>query len=585
VRYLSLATDFDGTLAHDAVVDSDVWEAVDRLKSSGRKVLLVTGRQVNDLKRVCPDLSRFDHVVAENGGVLYHPSNDTRKLLAPAPPKELVKLLRDRGVKTIEEGETLVATFKPFETVALQVIRDLGLETKLVFNKDAVMMLNPQVSKATGLTAALNEMGLSAHNVVGVGDAENDHAFLDLCECSVAVDNALPMLKQHANLIMKGRQGRGVIELIDMMLKDDLRSQEAKLNRHHLPLGRPVGNAAGEVMFSPYGTVALVAGSSGGGKTTATLRLVERLVERGYQFVAFDPEGDYDTFEEAVILGGPHHRPEVDEVLQLLRDPKQNVIVNMLHVPLNDRPKFCASLLVHLQELRSRTGRPHWLIFDEAHHLFPVDWQPADVFLPEQLESALLITVEPRTLAPSILKHVNLAVTVGQEPDKTMLELSEVVGKTPKGKLPSRLEKRQAIVWRVGDEADRPVVVQMERGHTEHRRHVRKYAEGQMEPERSFYFRGPEGKLNLRAHNLMLFSEIAGGVDEGTWLHHLRQNDYSHWFENRIGDDEMAAEARAIEDDKQLTAEESCKQIRELVERRYTLPENPALPKATTVGG
>ena len=49
----------------------------------------------------------------------------------------------------------------------------------MIFNKGAVMILPSGVNKATGLAAALEELGLSPHNVVGVGDAENDHAFLE----------------------------------------------------------------------------------------------------------------------------------------------------------------------------------------------------------------------------------------------------------------------------------------------------------------------------------------------------------------------------------------------------------------------
>src|SRR5205085_729125 len=81
----------------------------------------------------------------------------------------------------------------------------------------------------------------------------------------------------------------------------------------------------------------------------------------------------------------------------------------------------------------------------------------------------------------------------------------------------------------------------------ERRRHTRKYAEGELPPDRSFYFRGPHGKLNLRAQNLMLFLQLAEGVDEETWLHHLKQGDYSKWFRERIKDTKMAADAEAIE--------------------------------------
>jgi len=96
-------------------------------------------------------------------------------------------------------------------------------------------------------------------------------------------------------------------------------------------------------------------------------------------------------------------------------------------------------------------------------------------------------------------------------------------------------------------------------------------------PDRSFYFRGPEGKLNLRAQNLQLFVQLAEGVDDETWMHHLRHGDYSRWFRKCIKDDQLAAEARQVERTSTISAEESRRLIRELIDRYY-MPAPPALP-------
>lgn len=222
MRFMALATDYDGTLASAGKVAEPSWEAVRRLRASGRKLILVTGRELDDLRTNCPDLEAFDRVVAENGGVLYRPAQREQELLATPPPKEFVQALRARGVAPLSVGQTLVATFRPYEIVVLQTIRDLAMELQVIFNKDAVMVLPPGVNKASGLKAALDELHLSPHHVVAVGDAENDRAFLDLCGCSAAVANALPTLKQHADLITEGAEGQGVVELIHRLLADDL---------------------------------------------------------------------------------------------------------------------------------------------------------------------------------------------------------------------------------------------------------------------------------------------------------------------------------------------------------------------------
>jgi hypothetical protein len=65
-------------------------------------------------------------------------------------------------------------------------------------------------------------------------------------------------------------------------------------------------------------------------------------------------------------------------------------------------------------------------------------------------------------------------------------------------------------------------------------RHLRKYAEGRLGEDRSFYFRGPDEKVCLRAYNLASFMELGEGLDAETWLHHLQRNDYSEWTRTAI---------------------------------------------------
>jgi hypothetical protein len=222
MRFLALVCDYDGTLAEVGYVDRDTIDALERLRSSGRQCILVTGRELSDLVKIFPELHLFRRVIVENGAVLHRPAGGEEKLLAEAPPEKFVLELQRRGVTPISVGRAIVATRQPHETTVLEVIRDLGLELQVIFNKGAVMVLPSGVNKATGLKAALHELNLTAHQVVGVGDAENDHAFLDLCGCSVAVANALPAIKARATFTTQGVAGHGVTELVDELIENDL---------------------------------------------------------------------------------------------------------------------------------------------------------------------------------------------------------------------------------------------------------------------------------------------------------------------------------------------------------------------------
>jgi HAD superfamily hydrolase (TIGR01484 family) len=222
MRYFALACDYDGTLAQDGQVPDDVVRSLARLRDTGRRLILVTGRELEDLCTVFPHLELFDRVVAENGGLLYCPANRTERALAEPPREDFVAALREQGVTPLSVGRAIVATWHPYETVVLETIKQFGLEHQVIFNKGAVMVLPPGVNKATGLDTALAELSLSPHNVVAVGDAENDQAFLHRCEGAVAVANALPTLKERADIVTTRDHGAGVIELIEQIIGDDL---------------------------------------------------------------------------------------------------------------------------------------------------------------------------------------------------------------------------------------------------------------------------------------------------------------------------------------------------------------------------
>lgn len=342
MRYLALATDYDGTLAQGGRVSDDTLDAIRRLRQSGRKVILISGRVLSDLETVFSHFELFDSVVAENGAVLYTPSTREKQALAPPPHEGLVAELRRPWRPAPRNRRRHRGYLAPQETAVLESIRELGLEMQVIFNKGAVMVLPSGINKRSGLCAALEALALSEHEVVGIGDAENDHAFLRSCECAVAVANAHPAIKETADFTTRGDHGAGAVELIDLIVANQLDGRIP--NRHWVPLGREDGR---EVCVPASGSTLLVAGTSGSGKST-----------------------------------------------------------------------FIAGLLPRLQEMRQRTGRPHWIIADGAHHMLGADWAPASPELANQLQNLILITVHPDHVSPVALKAVDGLVSIGAQPGK-----------------------------------------------------------------------------------------------------------------------------------------------------------------------
>lgn len=183
----------------------------------------------------------------------------------------------------------------------------------------------------------------------------------------------------------------------------------------------------------------------------------------------------------------------------------------------------------------------------------------------------IYVTVHPDSVAPAVLKNVSVVAALGDAPASAIEKFCRVTGLAAPASPSHQVEPGQALLW-FCQSNDPPFVLNIAPSHTERRRHRRKYAAGELPPERSFFFRGPDGKLNLRAQNLILFNQIAEGVDDDTWLHHLQQQDYSKWLRACVKDDDLADQVAAVEQQAALPAAESRRLIREAVEEHYTLP-------------
>jgi len=571
----ALACDYDGTIAEGGRVADSTARALGRVRESGRKIVLVTGRTLPDLREACPDCERmFDAIVAENGAVLYRPGTREVKNLGEPPEPTLLEALHRHRVK-FATGTSSVHAAGAAAEAALAAIREAGVERTLVFNRGSMMLLPGGVTKGSGLEAALGTLALSPHNTVGIGDAENDHAFLALCEFGVAVADAVPALRERADYATRAPGACGVVEFIEEHVLKDLVEVLPRVMRHQLPLG---AESDGTLVAVPvHGTSLLIVGPSGSGKSTVAGVLVERLVETGRSVCLLDPEGDYQTLAElegVVALGGKgeHGLPTPQELEQLLC--QTSLVLNLSAMSRPEKVTYGAKALGAIMAVRHSSGMPHWVVIDEAHHLMPSDGSPAAEVLAPGAAGICLVTLGAAELPPTILASMNTLASTDLETFDAALRSLASAG-APTDAVAAHegppLEPGEAILGRVDGARRRWVRCFVSRRRSTHRRHVRKYVEGELPPDRSFYFRGPQGDLNLRAANLARFCELAEGVDEATWEHHRQRGEYSAWFREMIKDPELAQEAEEVEKAKHLVVSESRRRLLEGIRRRYAV--------------
>lgn len=143
MRYQALITDYDGTLTREEHVAEITLDALENLKKTGRKVILATGRILEDVMLIFPEYRLFDLIVAENGALIYNPGSMEVQLIGEQPGSEFINYLQDKAVP-LSLGKVIVASWEPHQVTILEAIKRFGLEHQVVFNKGAVMITSPR---------------------------------------------------------------------------------------------------------------------------------------------------------------------------------------------------------------------------------------------------------------------------------------------------------------------------------------------------------------------------------------------------------------------------------------------------------
>jgi hydroxymethylpyrimidine pyrophosphatase-like HAD family hydrolase len=549
--FQAVALDLDGTLAMGDRVTAEVLSALDEARRD-RALLLVTGRDERDLDRVAPGLgSHFDVVVSENGAVvtLTRPPATTRLLHEPVE-QAVDKALADRGVASVR-GRVLVAIDGRDATPAVEAVAELGLDHQVVHNRGAAMILPAGITKGTGLAYALTALGLSPHNTLAVGDAENDLTLLRTAEVGVAVANAVPSLVEHADLVLDEPDGGGVVALLGGPVVAG--SRRVWPRRRAVAIGSHDDGTPATVPGAQAGV--LVTGGSGTGKSFLAGLLAERWMEAGYSVLVIDPEGDHRGLvgrPDTLLVDAEVGLPSPHELLGQLRLHTDNLVLDLSRLEEAQRLDYVHRLRPAIAAERSRRGVPHWVVYDEAHEQA---WlEPA-----EQIAGGAgtcLVTWRPELLDPGVTEDTDVVIA---------LESPEVpaAGGDRRRSLRATLRTRDGV---------RPFVVGPRASH--HVRHQQKYARAELPPDRCFYFRdqdrvGP----TAAAASLEQFHEQLQHADAETVEYHAMRGDFSRWVAGTLADHALAHELGQIERDLVTrhagAVEHARQQIRTAVLERY----------------
>ena len=362
-----LALDYDGTIARDDRLDPSVLDAITAARGRGIAVMLVTGRRLNDLRRVAGELHFADCVVAENGALVHFPDGGLTTTLAPPIPETFAALLRRQGIE-FQEGQCLVEADARFAPQMLDAIRGLELPIVLLFNRSRVMALAQGVSKATGLDAALETLRRSPRNAVAVGDAENDHELLRLAEVGAAVEWGSRSLRAAADIVIAGDGPHAVGDFIRRLASSG-RLPTPERARRRLIVGHT--DDGREFSLAVRGRNVLIIGETNSGKSWLAGLLCERLILHGYSLCVIDPEGDYRTLDALPgvrVLGGEDDPPSPRALLHALRYPDRSVVIDLSRMEHGAKTEYIRSMLPAINVMRRRMGTPHRIVVDEGHY-------------------------------------------------------------------------------------------------------------------------------------------------------------------------------------------------------------------------
>jgi hydroxymethylpyrimidine pyrophosphatase-like HAD family hydrolase len=545
-----LALDYDGTIAQDGVLDPEVRQAILEIRAHGVTVVMVTGRILDDLRQIMGDLRLVDAVVAENGAVIAFPASGRSVVLAPPVSDRMLMELRQRGIEA-RAGACVIETAADQAGDVLDAVRTLELPLVLLFNRGRLMVLPQAVSKATGLREALSVLRLSTHNAIGIGDAENDHELLAVCEVGVAVAWGSAALIEAADAVIDGTGPWAVAAYLRRVARDR-RLPTVHGHRRRLLLGVDTDDGQ-RIELAVTGRNVLVAGDPRSGKSWVTGLLCEQLMLARYCVCVIDPEGDYRTLEALPgvrIFGGLSTPPSPAEVVHALRYPDVSVLVDLSAVSHADKVDYLDAVLPALRTWHRRTGLPHGIVVDEAHYF--LHGPRVEEMVDLDMGGYILVTYRASSLEPSVRRAAEAIVVTRTTDEREAIALAQMCGAGEAGDWQRRLATltigEAALLPTVEEASGRLRRVRLAARLTSHIRHRQKYLDVPVPAHLAFYFPGIGGAGGRHAQTLTEFVALVVQAPREALDAHLRHHDFSRWIGDVYGDHTLAAEIHRLED-------------------------------------
>lgn len=266
--YKLIAIDIDGTLLNSQhEVTDEVKDAIQAAKDKGVKIVLCTGRPIGGVQRYLADLNlqeEGDYVIAYNGALVQNAHTNEVVSELTLEYKDLKKMYElsleldcpmhyfdsanlytpNRKISSYTVLESYLTTV-PLNYLPVEEASPDMLLPKMMFINDPekldevikqipqhiretymlvksapffLEILNPNVSKGNAVKLLSEKLGIKQEEVMALGDNGNDLSMITFAGCGIAMDNAIPELKEAADHITASNDDHGVAKAIQTFI-------------------------------------------------------------------------------------------------------------------------------------------------------------------------------------------------------------------------------------------------------------------------------------------------------------------------------------------------------------------------------